>query len=157
MKLFEKAPEMIVMIGIPGSGKSTFCQRNFSRHRLISLDVLRSRHQENETLQETVIAGESCVIDNTNVTKAERAKYIIAAKTAGYRVIGYYFRSRIDECLVRNAQRSGKKRIPDAGVIGRAQQLELPEFVEGFDELYYVFIEDGNFAINKWEVSQCEK
>ena len=157
MKRFDKAPEMILMIGIPGSGKSTFCQRNFSHHRLISLDIFHTRHQENEMLLETVTAGWSCVIDNTNVTKAERAKYIIAAKAAGYRVIGYYFRSRIDECLVRNAQRSGKKRIPDAGVIGRAQLLELPEYAEGFDELYYVFIEDGNFAIDGWEVPQCGK
>jgi len=148
---------MILMIGIPGSGKSTFCQNNFPQRRLISLDILHTRFQENQALQTSLLSGDNCVIDNTNVTKTERAKYIAAAKTAGYRVIGYYFRSRINECLVRNAQRSGKKRIPDAGVIGRAQQLELPEYAEGFDELYYVYIEDGNFSIEKWGDGQCGK
>ena len=157
MKQSGTSPEMILMIGIPGSGKSTFCQNHFPRRRLISLDILRTRFQENKALQASLQAGEDCVIDNTNVTKAERAKYITAAKAAGYRVIGYYFRSRINDCLVRNARRSGKKRIPDAGVIGRARLLELPEHAEGFDELYYVFIEEGDFAIEKWEVPQCEK
>lgn len=157
MKQSGISPEMILMIGIPGSGKSTFCQNHFPQRRVISLDILRTRFQEDKALQASLQAGEDCIIDNTNVTKAERAKYITAAKAAGYRVIGYYFRSRINECLVRNARRNGKNRIPDAGVIGRAQLLELPEYAEGFDELYYVFIEESDFIIEKWEVAQCGK
>lgn len=142
---------MILMIGIPGSGKSTFCQRCFPQYQVISLDLLHTRHQEDTALQNAIFCGVNCVIDNTNVTRAERAKYIAAAKATRYFVTGYYFCSKIDECLARNAQRSGKARIPDIGVLGRAKQLELPGFDEGFDELYYVSIRNGKFIIRNWE------
>lgn len=63
------APEMILLIGIPASGKSTFYRQKFSEtHLQISLDILHSRAREMEVLQATLAAGKSCVIDNTNVT-----------------------------------------------------------------------------------------
>ena len=64
-------------------------------------------------LMEAVDSGKSCVIDNTNVSVAERKKYIDIAKEHGYKIIGYYFRSAIDECRMRNDQRQGKKKVPN--------------------------------------------
>ena len=58
--------------------------------------------------------------------------------------------SCIDECLKRNAMRTGKARIPDAGVIGRASQLERPGYAEGFDELFYVAVTNDGFSITPW-------
>ena len=143
-------PTMVVMIGIPGSGKSTFCDANFPGWRVISRDILRTRHREEQLLADTVASRLSCVIDNTNVSRAERAKFIAAGKAAGYRIVGYYLRSNIAECLKRNAMRTGKARIPDAGVIGRASQLERPGYAEGFDELFYVAIHNGAFVVVPW-------
>ena len=146
------------MIGIPGSGKSTFRQKYFPEHECISLDALHSRHRETTALQTAIAARKNCIVDNTNVSVAERAKFIETGKSAGYRIVGYYMRSKIDECLKRNALRSGKMRIPDAGVIGRAAQLELPKYSEGFDELHYVTITDDGFAIGDWKEDEpCEK
>ena len=138
------------MIGIPGSGKSTFCTEKFPGWRVISLDILRTRHREEQLLADTVASRLPCVIDNTNVSRAERAKFITAGKAAGYRIVGYYLRSNIDECLKRNALRTGKARIPDAGVRGRAAQLERPGYAEGFDELFYVAIRNGGFVVTPW-------
>ena len=146
----KQTPTMVVMIGIPGSGKSTFCDAKFPGWRVISRDILRTRHREEQLLADTVASRLSCVIDNTNVSRAERAKFIAAGKAAGYRIVGYYLRSNIDECLKRNAQRTGKARIPDAGVRGRAAQLERPGYAEGFDELFYVAIQDGVFVTTPW-------
>ena len=143
-------PTMVIMIGIPGSGKSTFCDSKFPGWRVISRDILRTRHREEQLLADTVAGRLPCVIDNTNVSRAERAKFITAGKTAGYRIVGYYLRSNIDECLKRNAQRTGKARIPDAGVRGRASQLERPGYAEGFDELFYVAIRNGGFVVTPW-------
>ena len=145
-----QTPTMVVMIGIPGSGKSTFCDAKFPGWRVISRDILRTRHREEQLLADTVASRLPCVIDNTNVSRAERAKFIAAGKAAGYRIVGYYLRSNIDECLKRNARRTGKARIPDAGVRGRAAQLERPGYTEGFDELYYVVIQDGVFVTTLW-------
>ena len=145
-----QTPTMVLMIGIPGSGKSTFCDEKFPGWRVISRDILRTRHREEQLLADTVASRLSCVIDNTNVSRAERAKFIAAGKAAGYRIVGYYLRSNIDECLKRNARRTGRARIPDAGVRGRAAQLESPGYAEGFDELFYVAITGDVFSITPW-------
>ena len=96
-------PELILMIGIPGSGKSTFCREYFPGYEYLSLDVLHTRNRETAALQAAIAARKNCVVDNTNVSAAERVKFIGAGRSAGYRIVGYYMRSKIDECLKRNA------------------------------------------------------
>ena len=145
-------PEMIIFIGIPASGKSTFYEQNFAAtHIHISLDVLKTRFQENKMLQETVDSGKSCVIDNTNVSVAERKKYIDIAEECGYKITGFYFRSAIDECRIRNARRMGKKCVPEAALRSRAALLQLPSYAEGFDKLFYVKIQNNNFEISQFQ------
>ena len=144
-------PEMIIFIGIPASGKSTFYEKNFAAtHDRISLDILQTRFRENKMLLEAVDSGKSCVIDNTNVSVAERKKYIDIAQEHGYKIIGYYFRSAIDECRIRNDQRQGKKKVPEIALRNKAAYLEQPSKQEGFDELYYVKIVDDKFEITQY-------
>jgi hypothetical protein len=38
--------------------------------------------------------------------------------------------------------------------MGVSRQLEMPSPEEGFDELYYVQIKDGAFAVEKWAGSE---
>lgn len=88
------------------------------------------------------------VIDNTNPTRDERAKYIDAAKSANFSVVGYYFRSKTDECMARNQQRS--EPVPDIGILSTARKLELPAFGEGFDTLKYVRLTQAGFVVEEW-------
>jgi predicted kinase len=144
--------EMIIFIGIPASGKSTFYEQNFSEtHTHISLDVLKTRNRENKMLEETFALGKSCVIDNTNVSIEERKKYIDAGKKHDYKVTGFYFRSAVDECRIRNNQRLGKKRVPSTALLNKAAHLERPSKEEGFDELYYVTLNNGDFEVNPYK------
>src|SRR5689334_2351199 len=93
-------PTAILLIGIPASGKSTFCrERLFDSHVRINLDQLKSRNREKLLLEACVAGGQSFVVDNTNATKKGRHHYICLAKGAGFRVIGYYFSSRVSEAL----------------------------------------------------------
>src|ERR1700732_199054 len=103
----------------------------------INLDMLRTRHRERRFLQVVIETRQPFVVDNTNPTRAERQGYIEAAKHAGFRVIGYYFQSRVEDCQRRNAQRPLDQQIPLQGILGAAGRLEIPRFAEGFDELYY--------------------
>ena len=59
-----------------------------------------------------VETGLRFVVDNTNPTRAERQVYIRAAREAGFRVVGYYFRSRVEECRRRNEGRPEEQRVP---------------------------------------------
>jgi hypothetical protein len=90
-------------------------------------------------------------VDNTNPTKEERAKYIFVAKTNKFKVIGYYFQSKISDALNRNSQRIGKENIPDIGIKGTFNKLKIPTIDEGFDELYFVEIVNNEFKIKEWE------
>ena len=143
--------EAIILCGIQATGKSTFCrERFFSTHVRLNLDMLRTRHREEVLLQACLSAKQPFVVDNTNVTRAERERYVVAAKNAGFRVIGYYFESRVSDALVRNATRLPEMQISERGVKGTAGRLERPAAAEGFDELYYVRIEAAGFTVEAW-------
>jgi predicted kinase len=86
--------EAIIFIGIPTSGKSTFYkERFFGTHVCINLDRLKTRRREESIFQACLEARLSFVVDNTNMLKSGRVRYIKAARKAGYRVVGYYFQS----------------------------------------------------------------
>ena len=116
----------------------------------INLDELHTRKKENILLNECVEKGTSFVVDNTNPTKEDRAKYILAAKEHGYTVKGYYFRSSISESVERNSYREGKARVPDRAIAATHSKLVLPDYDEGFDELYYVYMENEDFHVQAW-------
>jgi predicted kinase len=142
--------EAVVFMGLQASGKSSFYkERFFSTHVRISLDLLRTRYREERLIAACVETQQRFVIDNTNPTKEERRKYIDAAKAAKYSVIGYYFRSKADECLARNQMRG--EPIPAIGVLATAKKLELPSISEGFDRLNYVRLTESGFVVEEWQ------
>ncbi|MAX35748.1 MAG: kinase [Gimesia sp.] len=143
--------EAVVFMGLPASGKTSFYkERFFSTHVRINLDLLKTRHRELLLLDACIQAKQKFVIDNTNPTRADRSRYIEAAKTARLDVVGYYFQSVIEECLKRNETRSETERVPDVAVLSKATKLELPSFDEGFDQLFYVQIKNGEFVVEEW-------
>jgi predicted kinase len=146
--------EAIIFVGIQAVGKSTFYkERFFATHVRLNLDMLKTRPRELLLLQACITARQPFVVDNTNILKRERARYIEAAKPAGFRIVGYYFQSRLQDALKRNRQRSGKANIPEKGVLAKYRWLEIPSYAEGFDQLYYVVIDPitSQFTVTEWE------
>lgn len=144
--------EAVIFIGIQGTGKSSFYkERFFHTHVRINLDMLKTKNRFRLLLTACLEGGQPFVVDNTNVTKDVRAEFVGQAKAAGFRVVGYYFRSDISSALARNSERVDSARIPDVGVLGTYKRLEIPRRDEGFDALYYVGIDpDGRFQIDEW-------
>jgi len=145
--------EMILFIGIPGSGKSSFYKEQFfNSHMRISLDLLNTKNREMKLLEFCFNTSMPLVLDNTNVSVADRNKYIALAKKNQYRVKGYYFRSDVKNCLLRNTRRTGKSKVPEVAILSKYKTLELPSLHEGFDELFYVeAVEENRFIINEWK------
>ena len=141
--------EAVVLCGVQGSGKTTLYRDRFlDTHVRVSMDLLRTRHREAEFVRVCLDTRQPFVVDNTNPTPAERRRYVEPARAAGFKVIGYLVEVDTDEALGRNAQRTGKARIPISGVVGTARRFQRPTLEEGFDELWHATAaRDGGWRI----------
>jgi predicted kinase len=143
--------EAIIFCGIQATGKTTFFKEHFFKtHIRLSLDQLKTRNREQKFFNLCIETQQPFVIDNTNPTKLDREKYILRAKERGFKIIGYYFQSKVSDALERNSKRQGKENIPNVGIKGTFNKLEIPKFEEGFDELFYVEILNDGFVIKEW-------
>lgn len=147
--------EAVILVGIQASGKSTFYQqRFFDTHVRISRDLLRTRSRERLLLQACLESRQPFVVDNTSVRAEERARYIGAARAAGYRVVGYFFRTEPRVAIARNKLREGTAVIPIPGILGTYKKLEEPRMEEGFDELWSVTLTpDNQFVVEPFTAS----
>ena len=143
--------EAVIMVGIQGSGKSTFYKERFSRtHARINLDELRTRARERDLVAECLRVKRSFVVDNTNTRAADRAPYIAPARAAGYRVVGYFLESSLKDAIRRNKQRAGKAKVPVPAIAGALKRLEPMRREEGFDQLFVVRnLDSGQFAVEE--------
>ena len=147
----DSPPRLIVIMGIPASGKTTFYNQVFAPQGVehINLDTLRTRNREMQRVQECVASKQSFAVDNTNTLPQERERYISIAQQAGYRIEGYFLQSRIQDCINRNSQRDSK--VPVAAITAMSARLVLPNKSEGFDALYFVNITEKGFNISPWK------
>lgn len=145
--------QLVLFIGAQATGKSTFYKQNFAdTHIRLNLDMLKTRHREQCLFQACLQAKQALVIDNTNPTAADRARYIVPARAAHFRVCAYYFISDLPSALARNATRTGKACIPEVGIRATFKKLEPPEYTEDFDEIYHIYLrENGDFDCHKIE------
>ncbi len=144
--------EAVIFIGIQATGKSTFYkERFFNTHIRINLDMLKTRHREKLLIRACLEAKQPFVTDNTNPTIEDRARYISLAREAGFRVCGYYFQSSSKDAIIRNSHRPEGERVPEKGIRGTFGRLQLPSPDEGFDQLFYVRInETSAFVVEEW-------
>lgn len=139
---------LALMIGIPATGKSSFASMRFKDRVYINRDSQRS-HSEMNRFRSALAQHLPVVVDNTNVTRAERERFVAPAREAGYEIEGYFFRSLIREARARNATRDNP--VPDVAIYARSRLLELPSLEEGFDSLWFVEITDDGFKVDPWE------
>jgi predicted kinase len=141
---------VILAIGLPGSGKSSW----FKRHNItpLSSDLLRSllfddpteqRYQDlvfsnlRSMLKARLIARRPMnYVDATNLTSHDRHGWIKLAKDYGYDVQAVFFDVPLEVCLERNQRR---ERVVGEDVMRRmAAKLKAPTFAEGFSKITMV-------------------
>jgi predicted kinase len=139
--------EAVILCGVQGSGKTTLYRDRFlETHARISLDLLRTRAREAAFLKTCLDTKQPFVVDNTNPTVAERARYLRPALEAGYRVVAYLVEVDHTVAAGRNAARS--RTVPAAGLRDVARRLVRPTPEEGFAELLHATAAlDGGWRI----------
>lgn len=148
--------ELVILIGLQASGKSTFYRtRLAATHGLVSKDLLRNNprpaRRQAQLIREALAGGRSVAVDNTNATVELRRELIELGREFGAVVTGYYFAAKVEECLVRNALREGKARVPEVGVFATLKSLARPSRAEGFDRLFHVSWDaSGTTVVSEW-------
>jgi predicted kinase len=141
--------ELVVLIGLQASGKTTFRRERFdATHVVVSKDLMRNnrrpQRRQMALIEEALAAGRSVVVDNTNPTREDRLPLVNAGRAFGARIVGYFFSSQFEDSVRRNASREGRAQVPEVALRTTAKAFERPRWSEGFDELYVVTIAEGN-------------
>lgn len=86
----EKRKVLVILVGPQGAGKTEYCKKNFNNSTYISRDISGRQHRKQfeKAIQKK---DKLIVIDNTNPSIKQRARYIPKAKEAGYKIIIVWF------------------------------------------------------------------
>jgi predicted kinase len=133
-------PELIIFVGLPAAGKSTYFRQHFATtHVHVSKDLMpnarRKDSRQELEIEAALAAGKSVVVDNTNPSPEVRAPLIALGRRHGARIIAYYFEAEVKTVLMRNRGRLGKERVPDVAIFATRKKMVPPVMEEGFDEV----------------------
>jgi len=139
--------EAVILCGVQGSGKTTLYRDRFlETHARVSLDLLRTRAREAAFLRTCLDTRMPFVVDNTNPTVAERARYVEPARAAGFRLVAYLVEA--DHAVAAGRNLARERTVPAAGLRDVARRLVRPTPEEGFQELFHATAApDGGWRI----------
>ena len=147
---------VVLAIGLPGSGKTTW----FGRRGVtpLSSDLLRNilfDDVEEQRFQGLVFSTLRSLlrarliakmpwnyVDATNLSAHERRQWIKMAKSFGYEVQAVFFDVPLEVCLERN--RSRDRMVSEDVMRKMAEKLKPPAFEEGFEKITVVRVKGGN-------------
>uniref|UniRef100_A0A671PL29 Bifunctional polynucleotide phosphatase/kinase-like n=1 Tax=Sinocyclocheilus anshuiensis TaxID=1608454 RepID=A0A671PL29_9TELE len=100
--------EVIVAVGFPGSGKSTFFQTHIipQGYAYVNRDILGSWQQCVSTCERALKEGRSVAVDNTNPDPESRKRYIDVSQSAGVPCRCFNFTASLEQAKHNNRQLS---------------------------------------------------
>lgn len=164
-----------MMVGMPGSGKSSYIQQYLLKNNVVYLssdqiridmygfeDQTHNAEVFNKMKQETILAlqkGYDVIYDATNLAKKRRVSLIneIKQKINDVEINAYLCCTPINVILERNITRT-ERHIPWEKLEEMIKNIECPMYYEGFKNIYlidggmYNDVYDYNFLIKQCEM-----
>lgn len=138
-----KKQELIMMVGMPASGKSTFAVKHLESRGYVraNRDILGTPAKCKAAIEAAFKAGKSAVVDNTNPSASARAEYIAVAKKNGIPVRALCMETSdtlANHCNLYREKHHGVKHVPDIAYNMFRKNFALPTAAEGVIEVHQV-------------------
>lgn len=135
--------EMILMVGSPCCGKTSFVKEYFPDYIRINQDTLKTKAKCLKTTENALQkSSQSIIIDNTNPSKEVRKEYINLAKKYNYKVriiIKETTKDLSDHLNIVRCRKEGfDKRLPDIAFRMFWSKYQIPTLEEGVKEIINV-------------------
>lgn len=149
-------PRLIMLIGVPGSGKSTYAKKYIENNPNtihLSSDKIREELCGDESIQgdnnkvfslmqkraiEALNQGTDVIYDATNITRRDR-QHIIAMCPRFVKIEAYIIWAPIGMCIRRDADR--KRTVGKSVIDMMLKRFQPPFYDEGFDEIKIILPE----------------
>ena len=137
----QNAPEFVLLVGLPGTGKDTYIKQYLSHLPVVSLDAIRTDltidwtdNQEpvlevaREQTRGYLRRGESVVWNATNLSRDLRGKRVRFADDYRARVRIVYVEA--SAAIQRRQNRSRPERVPESAMERMYRQWQIPDLTE---------------------------
>lgn len=143
-----RGQELLVLVGLPGSGKTTLRDRHLDGYEVLSKDNRPGADRQIRELRALLKAGKSVVVDNTNASREERAPLLAVARAEGVPARAVLIDTPEAEVRRRNAGR-GAGKVPAVAINTIRKRLQPPATGEGFASVVRATPAGDDFAF--WE------
>lgn len=125
------AKEVILMIGYPGSGKTTYAKSLSNYHRVDGDQLKTAAAMKREAAK--YIQSKSVIFDCLSSTVKKRAEFIEFAKKQGLPVRAIWMKTSMEESMRRNKEREAP--VPNVVFYVYKKNFVPPSLEEGFCEI----------------------